>query len=255
MGTIDSGGPCYGTGEAAEPPQEMVVDLECWDTVRRTLEGERMCMVDPRLVSELSCELVRSVAGKLVCGQSRLSDQWAEKHSFMFDEGASTSNLCSPGMCKLDCPWLIPYLFVSLGGWPFGIRVQPNLSVIRAYCRESPTWGTPPGPVRHHYPAPLWEIVDCFPDNIGPVTCPDLVLDFDPGFTCRPSDLITLFGVLSAYGGFSVSFVQPLSRLSSSGQGELIKESFFRLMCHCLVIPVCCLFSPYCSRSCQIRGY
>ena len=30
---------------------------------------------------------------------------------------------------------------------------------------------------------------------------------FAPGFTCRPSDLIALFGVLSAYKGFSVSFV------------------------------------------------
>ena len=50
--------------------------------------------------------------------------------------------------------------------------------------------------------------------------------DLAPGFTCRPSNLITLFGVLSAYRGFSVLFVQPLSRLTSSGQGELLKEGF-----------------------------
>ena len=62
---------------------------------------------------------------------------FAEKDSFMFSAGASTSNLCLPGMmCRLDCPWLSPYLFVSLGGWPFGIQVQPDLAMIRAYCRD-----------------------------------------------------------------------------------------------------------------------
>ena len=65
----------------------VVVDSECRDTVRGTLEGERMCKVDPQLVSELSCEPVRSVAGKLVRGQIRFSDHRAEKHSFMFGEG------------------------------------------------------------------------------------------------------------------------------------------------------------------------
>ena len=145
-------------------------------------------------------------------------------------------------MCKLDCPWLSPYLFVSLGGWPFDIRVQPDLAVIRAYSRDPggspqpviivsappeleygtflqgyiavlqrgighvsvrPSWmcvGAFPDGACH--PAPLREIFDCFPDNIGPVTCPDLAPDLAPGFTCLPSDLITLFGVLSAYMGF-----------------------------------------------------
>ena len=166
-------------------------------------------------------------------------------------------------MCKLDCSWLSPYLFVSLGGWPFGIRVQPGIAVIRAYCREpggSPQPGklvsAPPGPVRpeleygtllqsyiavlqhgirHVSVRPSWmcvgafpdaaslqEIVDCFTDNIGLITCQDLTLDLAPGFTCRTSDLITLL----AYRVFSVSFVQPLSRLTSSGQRELIKECF-----------------------------
>ena len=58
-----------GTGaEAAQTPQELVVDLECRDTVQGTLEGEQMCMVDPRSVSELTCDLVRSVSDKLVRG-------------------------------------------------------------------------------------------------------------------------------------------------------------------------------------------
>ena len=61
--------------------------------------------------------------------------QRAEKDSVMFGAGATTSNLCPPGMmCKLDCPWLSPYLFVCLGGWPVGIREQPDLANIRGFC-------------------------------------------------------------------------------------------------------------------------
>ena len=84
----------YGSGEAVESPQDMVVDSECRDTVRGSLEGEHVHgMVDPRLVSELSCEPVCSVAGKLASGHIRFPDQRAENHSFMFGEGASNSNL------------------------------------------------------------------------------------------------------------------------------------------------------------------
>ena len=66
----------------------------------------------------------------------------------------------------------------------------------------------------------FWGIVDCFPDKIAPVTCLDIASEFVPGPTSRPSDLRTRFGVLSAYRGFSVSFVQPLSRPTSSDPGK-----------------------------------
>ena len=162
-------------------------------------------MVDPRSVSELSCDPVRSVSDKLVRGQIRFSDWRAEKDGFMFGAGASTSNLCPPGMmCKLDCPWVSQYLFVSLGGWPFGIRVQLDLAMIRAYCRELGA---------RHLALPQ-ELVGCFPDNIGPVKCPDPAPDFVLLFTCGPSDLITLFGVLSACMSYSVLYEQPLLRLT-----------------------------------------
>ena len=55
----------------------------------------------------------------------------------MFGEGTLILNSGPPGMmCKLDSPWLCPYLFVSLGRWPFGIRVQGNLALIRVYCLD-----------------------------------------------------------------------------------------------------------------------
>ena len=47
VGAIGLGGPWCGSWEAEETPQEIVVDLECQDTVRRTLEGKWVCMVDP----------------------------------------------------------------------------------------------------------------------------------------------------------------------------------------------------------------
>ena len=60
----------------------------------------------------------------------------------MFGEGTLTSSSCPPGMmCKLDSPWLCPYLFVSLSGWPFGIRVQADLDVIRVYCLDLGKFG------------------------------------------------------------------------------------------------------------------
>ena len=149
--TIGSGGPLYGTGEAAETPQEMVV-------------------------------------------------------------------LCPPGMmCKLDCPWLSPYLFVCLGGWPVGAAGS------RQHTRILLGTG--------------WESsgVDCFPYyKIAPDTCPDL--EFIPGFACRPSDLVTRFGIISACRGFSVSFVQPLSMPSLSVPGEIINDCFsFDMSCSCVI--------------------
>ena len=84
---------------------------------------------------------------------------------------------------------------MCLGGWPVGIRAQPDLANIRGFCWE-------PG---GSHPALFGEIVDCYPDTIAP-------------------DLVTWFWVLSAYRGFCVSFVQPLSRSSLSDPGEMIND-------------------------------
>ena len=119
-------------------------------------------------------------------------------------------------MCKLDCPCLSPYLFVCLSGWPVGIRAQPDLANTRGFCWE-------PG---GSHPALFREIVDCYPYKIAPATCPDLTPGFAPGFACHPSDLVTRFGLLYAYRGFSVSFAQPLSRPSLSNPEEMINECF-----------------------------
>ena len=121
---IGSGSPRYGTGEAAETPQEMAVDSECQDTVRGTLEGDLMYMVDPRSVSCLFCDPVRSVSDKLVRGQIRFFDRRAEKDSVMFGSGAITSNLWD------GCPYRVTSYrdddHSNLDS-PFGVQVhQPR---------------------------------------------------------------------------------------------------------------------------------
>ena len=169
VGTISPGDPCCGTGKAAETPRETVVDSDCRDAIQGTLGEVQMCRVDPRLVSELCCERLHAVSAKFLQKQICFSDRRAGKHSFMFDEGTSTTDLCHPGiMCKLDCLWLSPYLFVCLGGWPVGIQAQPDLANIRGFC-----WA--PG---GSHPALFGGIVDCFPYKIALVACLDLTPEF-----------------------------------------------------------------------------
>ena len=60
----------------------MVIELVCRDTVWGTLEGEQMYMVDPRSVSELSCDLVCLDPSKLPrTGRDRVNLHRFEKSS------------------------------------------------------------------------------------------------------------------------------------------------------------------------------
>ena len=53
-------------------------------------------------------------------------------HSVLSDEVVFAFGVCPPGvMCKLDCPWLNPFLFVSLSGWFVISREQPVLADLR----------------------------------------------------------------------------------------------------------------------------
>ena len=87
VSTISPGGPCDVTGWVADAPGDViVVSSECRDIDKGTLDSLRIC-----------------------CGPS---------HSIIIDEGVFAFDLYPPGMmCKLDCPWLSAYLFVSFGGW------------------------------------------------------------------------------------------------------------------------------------------
>ena len=130
VGIFGSGGFRYGTREAAETPQEMVVDLECQDTVWGCCRGSRCAW---------------STLGR--CRNCLVIQYVPYPTNLYVDKFASTSNLCTPGMmCTLNCPWIGPYLFVSLCGWLFGIQDQPDLtypSILPRTGRESsgPTSG------------------------------------------------------------------------------------------------------------------
>ena len=58
-------------------------------------------------------------------------------HSVIFGEGVFVFYLCPPGlMCKLNCPWLNLYLFVSFGGWFVTSRERPVFADLRKYDWE-----------------------------------------------------------------------------------------------------------------------
>ena len=58
-------------------------------------------------------------------------------HSVISGEGVFAFDLCPPGLtCKLDCPWLNPYSFVSFGRWFVTSREQPVFADLRRYDWE-----------------------------------------------------------------------------------------------------------------------
>ena len=38
--------------------------------------------------------------------------------------------------CKLDSPWVGPYLVVSLAGWAAGVQLQPDSPIILVHCQD-----------------------------------------------------------------------------------------------------------------------
>ena len=105
-------------------------------------------------------------------------------------------DLCSPGMiCKLDCLWLSPYLFVSLGEWLIISREQPVLAEIWGYCWE-------PGGT-HLALCP--RVVGCVHQEYAPVMCRDFAPGFTPELISCPSDLVNRCRLLSAFSGGNVS--------------------------------------------------
>ena len=74
-------------------------------------------------------------------------------------------------MCKLDCPWLSPYLFVCK--WLITSREDPLLADIRGYCWE-------PGGT---HSAQCLTAVGCFPQEYALVICRDFAPEFTPELT------------------------------------------------------------------------
>ena len=78
---------------------------------------------------------VRCHAGQAVQRQKRLHDKRAVKH--MFTIGDWTMRYYPPAKtCKLDSPWLGPYLVVSLAGWAVGVQLHPDLPILLVHCQD-----------------------------------------------------------------------------------------------------------------------
>ena len=74
---------------------------------------------------EVAYDQVRRHAGQAVWRQKRLYDKRAVKR--VFAVGDWTLRYYLPAKkCKLDSPWMGPYLVVSLVGWAVGVQLHPD---------------------------------------------------------------------------------------------------------------------------------
>ena len=187
---------------ADAPGDAIVVSPECRKIDQGTLDNIRMWRVNPRSELKVCCE---------------------PSHRMIFDEGVFAFDLCPPGMkCKLNCPWLSPFLFVPLGKCFFTSREQPVLADIRGCCWE---------------PGGTHSTVG-FPQEYTPVMCRDFTPEFNRELINRPSDLVNRFGLLCVFSGDTVSslcvppvlFDRALSQPVLSDLGILVAQ-VFTLMC------------------------
>ena len=74
---------------------------------------------------EEAYDQVRQHSGQAVQRQKRLYDRRAVKRDFAV--GDWVMRYYSPAKkCKLDSPWIGPYLIVSFMGWTIGIQKEPE---------------------------------------------------------------------------------------------------------------------------------
>ena len=63
--------------------------------------------------------------------QKRLNDKRAVKRVFVVGDWT----------CKLDSPWMGPYLVVSLAGWAMGVQLQTDSPILMIHCQDLKTRG------------------------------------------------------------------------------------------------------------------
>ena len=82
----------------------------------------------------------RQHSGQAVRRQKRLYDRRAVKRDF------GVGDYYSPAKkCKLDSPWIGPYLIISFMGWTIGIQKEPESPVVMVHCQEAKKIPTPLG--------------------------------------------------------------------------------------------------------------
>ena len=95
---------------------------------------------------EEAYEQVRQHSGQAVQRQKRLYDRRAVKRKFAV--GDWVMRFYTPAKkCKLDSPWVGPYLIVSFIGWAIGIQKDPESPVVVVHCQDIKKIPSPPGAV------------------------------------------------------------------------------------------------------------
>ena len=95
---------------------------------------------------EEAYDQVRQHSGQAVQRQKRLYDRRAVKRKFAV--GDWVMRFYTPAKkCKLDSPWIGPYLIVSFIGWSIGIQKEPESPVVVVHCQDIKKIPTPLGAV------------------------------------------------------------------------------------------------------------
>ena len=95
---------------------------------------------------EEAYDQVRQHSGQAVQRQKRLYYRRAVKRDFAV--GDWVMRYYSPAKkCKLDSPWIGPYLIVSFMGWTIGIQKEPESPVVMVHCQDAKKIPTPLGAV------------------------------------------------------------------------------------------------------------
>ena len=84
---------------------------------------------------EVAYDQVHRNSGQAVQLQKRLYYKRAVRR--LFAVGDWIMRYYSPAKkCKLDAPWVGPYLVVSLAGWAVGVQLQPDSPIILVHCQD-----------------------------------------------------------------------------------------------------------------------
>ena len=113
---------------------------------------------------EEAYEQVRQHSGQAVQRQKRLYDRRAVKRKFAV--GDWVMRFYTPAKkCKLDSPWIGPYLIVSFIGWAIGIQKAPESPIVIVHCQDI-----------KKIPPPPWSRI--LVDNTEIIKCP---IGYDSG--------------------------------------------------------------------------
>ena len=87
------------------------------------------------LFKEVAYNQVRCHASQAVQRQKRPYDKWAVKRVFTIGDWTMRYYPLAQ-KCKLDSPWLGPYLVVSIAGLGIGVQLQPDSPVLLVHCQD-----------------------------------------------------------------------------------------------------------------------